>query len=970
MSTRFFNLLLLFCFTPVLGWSQATYKYDFKTVPNDPYNVLYHRLENGLEIFLSVNKDEPRVSTNIAVRTGSKNDPAEYTGLAHYLEHMLFKGTSELGSLDWKTEKKLLKQISDLYEQYGATKEEAKRKAIYKQIDKLSGEAARLVATNEYDQMVSELGARGTNAYTSLERTVYVNDIPANELEKWMMLESERFQELVLRLFHTELEAVYEEFNRTQDSDSRQEYYARMANLFPGHTYGTQNTIGTAEHLKNPSMEQIHKYFNTYYVPNNTAMILVGDLDPDKTVDLIKKHFGSWKRGPEPPQYKNLELPSLTKPVVDEVIGTEAEYITLTYRAKGISSGDELYADLAAEVLSNGKAGLIDQNLNQTQEVLRAYAYSNTLNDFSTITLGATPRENQSLDEVKELLLNQVNALRSGDFDKGLLTSIVRNAKKSQMRQAESNGWKSYIIINSFIYDVPWTYYANYYDRMARITKDQLVQWASANLNDNYVAIYKKQGERNASRITKPEINAVTINRGVKSGFRTKWEEVPSMRSQPEFVDYDKAIFTEEIKDEVELYHISNTTNQLFSLDYIFDMGSRHDKKLALAIEYLPYLGTDKYTVEEIKRKFYDLALDYSVYAGEDRVYVSLSGLNESMDEGVQLFEELLAHVKADPDAYGKLVDGIIKKRQDAKASKNRIFYGALLDYAMYGEDSPTLDMLSEQDLRAIKAEDLTQKIRDLAGYHHKVFYYGPSEASPVKETLAQQHRILSPLKEYPPRKDYSVRNADETVIYFVDYDQVQTELMMLAPNGTFNSTDMAPANVFNQYFGAGLSSIVFQEIRESKALAYRAYSVYTTPARADEHHFVRAYIGAQSDKMGEAVSSMQELMNTMPREESNFEQARLGALKQMETNPTTKASIFWSYQRSLDRGLTINPRPEIYSAVQSMTMDDMQDFFNRNIKGHTFSYIVIGKKSEMDMNVFRELGTVREMKLEEIFGY
>ncbi|MGB0177638.1 MAG: M16 family metallopeptidase, partial [Owenweeksia sp.] len=261
-------------------------------------------------------------------------------------------------------------------------------------------------------------------------------------------------------------------------------------------------------------------------------------------------------------------------------------------------------------------------------------------------------------------------------------------------------------------------------------------------------------------------------------------------------------------------------------------------------------------------------------------------------------------------------------------------------------------------------------KIRNLAGYRHKIFYYGPEEASRVKDVLAAEHRVVTPLRDYPPRREYKLQHHDETTVYFVDYDQVQAELMMLVPNGTFNASDMAPANVFNQYFGAGLSSIVFQEIRESKALAYSAYSVYTSPSRADEHHFVQAYIGAQSDKLGEAVSAMQSLMSQMPREESNFEQARLGALKQMESNPTTKSAIFWSYQQNLDRGLVENPRPAIYADIQSMTMNDMQAFFDRNIKDRPFVYIVIGKKSEMDMAVFSEMGTVREMKLKDIFGY
>ena len=960
----------VFLLSPLLAFAGNPYQHQFKTVENDPYKVLQYELDNGLKVYLSINKDEPRISTNIAVRTGSKNDPSEVTGLAHYLEHMLFKGTSKLASLDWDKEKKLLDEISALYEKYRKTSDTEKRIAIYAEIDRLSGEASKYVATNEYDQMIAQLGAKGTNAYTSLERTVYINDIPSNEMEKWMMIESERFNELTLRLFHTELEAVYEEFNRGMDSDGSQVYQARMKALFPNHTYGTQTTIGTSDHLKNPSMVKIHEYFDTYYVPNNMAIIMIGDLDPDATVDMIEKYFGNMKKGKTPPQFKDPGQPAVNSPQTIEIIGSEAESVSLSYRIKGINSGDELMADLAASILSNGKAGLIDKNLNQQQKVLRAYAYSSDLSDYSHITLGGGPREGQDLDEVKNLLLGQVELLKKGQFDKALIQSIVRNAKRSQMSQAENNNWKAYTVIDAFIYDLPWNYYTTYYDRMAKISKSSLVKWANENLKDNYIAIYKRQGERTPPSIEKPAITPVSINRGVKSAFRESWEKTPSTRMSPEFINFEDDIQYVMVKDNLKMYYVPNKTNQLFEMDYIFDMGSRNDKILALAIRYLPYLGTEKNSVEEIKRKFYDLALDYSVNAGSDRIYVSLNGLDESMEQGLDLFENLLENVKADPAAYTKMVDGIIKRRKDAKLSKNRILYSAMRNYALYGEDSPALDILSEEELRAIDPEDLVKKLKDLKNYKHKIFYYGPKSAIDVAALYKVKHIVKNELKEYPARKEYNLKDNDENVVYFVDYDQVQAEILMLSKTEKYNADKIAVANVFNQYFGAGLSSIVFQEIRESKALAYSAYSVYTSPGRKDDYHFVQAYVGTQNDKLKDAVAAMKDLMNNMPREESTFEQAKLGALKKMETSPVTKSSIFWNYQSALDKGLKTNPRPMVYKTISKASMDDLQTFFDQNIKGRKYAYLVIGKKSAMDMEALSGLGELIELDLETIFGY
>jgi len=267
----------------------AAQSIPYQSFENDPMHVRIYTLDNGLKVYISVNHDEPRIQTLIAVRAGSTYDPDDATGLAHYLEHMMFKGTSQIATVNWPEEQKLLQQISNLYEQHRNEKNEAKKKAIYHQIDSLSGVAAQYACPNEYDKMVSSIGATGTNAYTSDERTVYINDIPSNELEKWAFLESERFSQLVLRLFHTELETVFEEFNRGQDNDMTQLWQTLFKTAFKKHGYGTHTTIGRGEDLKNPSMVKIHEFFDKYYVPNNMAICLAGDLNPDEAIQVINK---------------------------------------------------------------------------------------------------------------------------------------------------------------------------------------------------------------------------------------------------------------------------------------------------------------------------------------------------------------------------------------------------------------------------------------------------------------------------------------------------------------------------------------------------------------------------------------------------------------------------------------------------------------------------------------------------------
>ncbi len=197
-----------------------------KPLDNDPLKVTIHRLENGLTVYLSENHQTPRIAAQIVVRAGGRHDPRNSTGMAHYLEHMLFKGTTSLGTLDWNAEKQHLQKIRDLYEKLFDTKDEVERKKIFGEIDEANKLAAKYGIPNELDKLFKTFGFSGINAYTSTERTVYTVDIPKNRVEAWAAIESERFLNPVFRLFQTELETVYEEKNRAMDNPQRVMYEA------------------------------------------------------------------------------------------------------------------------------------------------------------------------------------------------------------------------------------------------------------------------------------------------------------------------------------------------------------------------------------------------------------------------------------------------------------------------------------------------------------------------------------------------------------------------------------------------------------------------------------------------------------------------------------------------------------------------------------------------------------------------
>lgn len=962
LTTRLFGVL---AFTLITSFVFGQKQYKYETVPNDPIGVRIYTLDNGLKVYLSINKDKPRVQTYITVKTGSKNDPADVTGLAHYLEHMVFKGTSKFGTMDWEKEKVILKQISDLYEKQKAEKDPEKKKEIYAEIDRVSNEAAKYAIANEYDKMISGLGATGTNAFTSLERTAYINDIPATELEKWMKLESERFSELVLRLFHTELEAVYEEFNMGQDNDYRKSYAAMNKLLFPTHPYGTQTTIGEGEHLKNPSMEKIHAYFDQYYVPNNMSIALAGDIDFDKTIAMIDKYFGGMKSKEVNPRKMPTEKPQ-TKVKTVEVFGPMQEWVNIGYRIQGYHSKDPIMAELATSILSNGQAGLMDLNLVQQQKVIRASAYSSANHDYGTVMLSGNPKQGQTLEELKDLLLREVDKLKKGEFDEELMRAIIKNAKKDQLSQYEANWLRAYQMSDAFIMGAKWEDYVTYYDRMAQIPKEELVKWANENLNENYCVVYKRSGkDENTYKVDKPQITPVELNRDQKSDFFKEFEKMESLRLKPEFVDFEKSLQSKDLATDIPFYYVKNESNELFTLFIEMDEYLKKDKKMKIAVEYLKYLGTDKYSAAELKQKFYKLGVRY--YAASSSIY--MSGLNESFDEAFELFEHVLANCKPDEEALKGLISDLKKKREDSKKNKGSILYGGIMNYAKFGEKNPYNTVLSDDELDKLSAKELVDAIHSLTSYKHTVFYYGQTPFDKIYSSIKAKHTLPAKLKE-AEKIEFPEIETKENIVYFVDYDMVQTQLLMVSKGEKWNPEKLPESALFNAYFGSGLSSIVFQEIRESKALAYSSYAYYASPYDTRKSHYVQAFIGTQVNKLGQAVEAMLELMNNMPQAEIQFNESKIAALKKIESSRTIKAGIYWKYRSHQKAGLEKDVSEVIYNTVKDMSMDDLQKFFDENIKGRKYTFCVIGKKSDMDMETLSKLGTVKELSLEEVFGY
>lgn len=952
-----------------LEWKQASANgYTYKYVTNDPTKARFYTLKNGLTVILSPTNKDPRIQAYIAVKAGSKTDPATNTGLAHYLEHMLFKGTDKYGTLDWAKEKVELDKIDALYEKYNQSKDSIARKNIYKEIDKVSGEASKFAIANEYDKLMTAMGAQGTNAFTSFEQTVYTDDVPSSSLDKYLAVQAERFRNPILRIFHTELEAVYEEKNRSLDNDGRKVSETLFATLFQNHNYGLQTTIGTVEHLKNPSLVEIRKYFNKYYVPNNMGIILSGDFNPDEVIAKIDKAFAYMQPKPVEKYTFQPEAP-ITAPIVKEITGPDAENLTIGYRLPGNKDKDALLADLVGQVLTNGKAGLLDLNLVKKQKLLRASAFTYSLIDHGVLYLTAAPTTGQTLEEVKTLVLAEIENLKKGNFDDNLIPSIINNIKKSKIYETEKYGDRASYLMDVFTSELDWKDQVAYVNDLSKIKKEDIVAFANKYLGENYVAVLKRKGENsNKVKIEKPQITPVETNADKQSDFLKQVNAMPSNASTPVFLDYNKDIEKSKL-GKAEVLYVANKDNAIFRLKYRYKIGSLNDLKQSLASQYIQFLGTDKMSSEEISKAFYKIACSFSISTGEEYTTVNIEGLQENFEKAVSLYEEVINNVKADENALKALKARIAKSRKDAKSNKGAILQ-ALTSYAIYGAKNKFNNSLSTAELEALTAQELMDRIKNLNNYEQTVIYYGPSTLKEVVAKLNTLHKVPATFTPTTAIKEFSQVAQTKNQVLFADYDMVQAETRWIRNTEVFDPNKNTIVNVFNNYFGGGMGSLVFQTIRESKALAYSTFGFYVAPQKKEDQYYMMAYVGSQADKFNEATIAMNELLTQLPEVPANLELAKIQVKKDIQTERITQDNIIFNYLGAKQLGLKEDARKKLYSSVDAVTMNDLKNFHKNYFSGKPYTYAIVASEKKVALEDMQKLGEVKKISLEELFGY
>lgn len=962
-----FLLLVLACY----ALSVQAKEYAYKTVEGDPLKARIYTLDNGLTVYLTQNPAEPVIQTYIVVRAGSQNDPLESTGLAHYQEHIMFKGTKSYGTTDYEKELPNLQAIDDLYEAYGKTKDEAERKAIYHKIDSFSYEGSKIAIANEFDKLMSMIGASGVNAYTSTDRTCYHEVIPSGELTRWAMIEADRFRNLVIRGFHTELETVYEEFNMYATEDYEKVDLAIDQILYSAIPYRQHTVLGTQEHLKNPSLKNIKKFYDTYYRPNNVAICLSGDLDFDHTIQVIDAYFGKWQPQdiPAPIHYNQ---PALKAHKDTIVYGKEAPEVWLAWTMPSIKDADIDALKVMDYVLQNGKCGLLDIDIEQKQLLLSAYSMLSGGGDYSTYYLIGSPKEKQSLEEVRKLLLAEIEKLKKGDFDAEMLPAIIRNQKRTELLRLQYNVARVQDFINAHIYQIPYEEFVNEMARKEKVTKDDIVRVANKYFADNYVCVLKEHNEdANPPKIDKPEITPIEMNREKTSEFYERAAVMPTERNKPHFLDYNKDLSRSTLPNGIELLYKQNTENELSDLAFIAKKGSDQDLSLDFASNLLGYLGTDKLSAEEYKKALYKEAAEAWVGSSNTQTEFYLYGLRESLPTAMALMEDHVLTAQPDDKVLKEIVSDNMKSHDDAKKDQWACF-SQLNQYGMYGADVMKRRTATPKQMSKMQAAELLANLRTVIPAIERVVYYGPMTEEEVKAMLASSKLLAKADASKRVKYDrIQMQQVAKTEVLVAPYKANNAFIMAYANWGEiYDPKERAIVKLFNEYFDGNMGGIVFQEMREARGLCYSSWAGYYLADYKGESNYVRKGVMSQTDKLRECILTLDSICNDMPLSQAAFDNAKESVIKEIEQRRFVRDQALWDYIGQIDLGWDHDIFEEVYEQAKKLTLDDVVAFQKAHVANRTYRYMILGDPKELDMKFLKSLGTVKNLTIKDIFVY
>jgi predicted Zn-dependent peptidase len=952
-----------------LAEAAAVAPVDFETYADDPIGVKQIVLANGLTVMLSENHERPEVFGAVVVRTGGKNDPADNTGMAHYLEHMLFKGTKTLGTSDWEAEAPLQEELIRLYEAHKVAGTEAERKALQRKIAATVEKTYAYAIPNELDRVLSEMGGTGVNAFTSEDETVYHNTFPASQIGKWLEVYGHRFEDPVFRLFPTELEAVYEEKNITLDRFEVKLFESFTAQAFPEHPYGTQTVIGEVEHLKRPSLVAMREYFDKYYVANNMALVLSGDFDADAIMPQIEARFGTWRSGPDP-------VPRTGK--VEPFDGRELVKLRVTplrVGAFGFRTPTPRHPDYPAvmvmrELLYNEQgSGLIDRLVDEGKLLITfPFPLDNAEHGLEIIFFA--PRIlSQSFRNAENLIRDQFARVAQGEFDDATMLAIRDSLRRGEDRQWEDNEARALAMSSSFIRQDDWKGYLGFRSALAKVTREDVMRVAQTYFSDDFLAMRSRMGFPKKQRLRAPNYPSVKPKPGAESVTYEQLNQRPSPNPKFDFIDFEKDIRTTEVAKGVRLRSNPNPFNDTYSMELRFGVGRDAIRELWVAPEYLSRIGTRQHDPAAFKQALFAIGTTLDIEATVDELVVSVEGPEEHLSKALSLANELLSEPVADKKRWKSLRR---ERRGSAKVTRRDPDQRAtaLRNFAMLGAKSPQLRDYGKRGLRGLSPQKVLSAWKQAQGYEVEVRYAGSQEPRAVAEALRAKLRFGESLHAAVPSVVHPrVVPTQDTVYFLPKRNAVQSRLFFAVEGDPVSRKDTAAADAYSGYLGGSMAGLIFQEIREFRALAYSAWGRFFRDPTPEQQGYFLGGIGCQADKTDEAIEVMMGLIKDMPRKTEQMGALRSALIRSQETSTPGFRELqsvveFWTRL-----GYRADPRKFLLPAYEELTFEDIDTFYSQQVRGRPVTLMVVGDPRSFDADGLSEYGRVIKVKERQLYA-
>ncbi|MEJ7596798.1 MAG: insulinase family protein [Kofleriaceae bacterium] len=921
-------------------------------LPNDPMKVTIHKLSNGMTVYLAPDKEVPSFQAHVVVRAGSRHDPQQSTGLAHYLEHMVFKGSRELGTLDYAKEKPHVDRIAQLYADL--RKPGTDRAKILKEIDAETQAAAQYQIPNELDQLYDQIGITGLNAFTANDATVYISNVPNNRIAQWAKVEATRYSDPVWRLFWPELEAVYEEKNRSIDNPLWRVEETFLKTLFPKHGYGWSSGIGEIEHLKSPAYQDMEAFFARYYTPQNMAIVISGDVDAS-ILTTLEKEFGPWKKPPGP-AVDPAALPQLPGRVAVDVPVPSNEGVVLGWQLVAANHPDRVALEVMDLLLLDGTSGIIQRDLLLPQKVANAGSDPELMRESGYFQLHADALAGQKHDELEKLLLALVGKLQRGEFTDTDLATAVLTREISWQMEAESNQGRVGRMHDAFINNEAWADVVARIDNMRKVTKADVMRVAKQYLNGNFVAVRKVKKDQELPKIEKPGITPVKVDPSRLSAYKKAILEIKTAPIEPvvlkEGTDYQRGKLA-----TGPIVVAKNQRNALFTATFEFDHGSKDDKLVCLALETLPVSGAGKKTAQQVSRALHELGVRVDTVCAKDESGIVLSGIDRNFEAGMKLLEDWLASPAIDDATLKARVATTLTERANVISDPQAITFAAS-QFAAFGKDSEFVAVPSNKQLQAATPAQLVKSLSTFLHRKHRTSYFGPRALAAASAVAVLGDGKVAGRGKRPTK----YRTANTLLI--TDHPMAQSHVRFYWPRKSADNAARAAGALYSEYIGP----VLFQEVREARGLAYSVRGGFNPSSKKIDDAAALAYVGTQTDKTHDAIEAVLSTMKA-PIDDARLKRAKDTIMENYRVGRVPPRQIPDTVYTWDDQGETTDPRAARTERALKLDKAALETWV-KDALSRKVIVSVTGDRKKLDEAKLKQLAPITAAPLTQLFGY